>query len=73
MGEAVETYYADGVWRNRRSGCDPLPGQYETLEAASEIGRAEARVRGVLHVIRRTDGSVAERNRYAREADEIPG
>jgi len=73
LGEIVETYCVDGMWRNRVSGREPLPGQFETCAAATEIGRAEARVRGVQHVIRRIDGSVAERNRYAREADEIPG
>lgn len=73
MGENVETYWADGVWRNRVVGRYPLPGAYETQRAASETARTEARVRGVGHVIRRVDGSVAERNRYPRLSSEIPG
>lgn len=73
MGEPVETYCADGVWRNRVRGRAPLPGQFESREAAIEVGRDEARIRGVEHIIRRADDSIAERNRYARRAEEIPG
>ena len=36
-----------------------------------EEGRGKARVRGLLHVIRRADGSVADRRRYARRSDEL--
>lgn len=73
MGEAVETYFEDGVWRNRVCGRAPLPGTYETRDAALEVARHEARIRGVDHVVRRTDGTVAERNRYPRRSEEIPG
>lgn len=72
MGEGVETYCDGDVWRNRIGGRDPLPGEYRTREAAAEVGRSEARVRGVVHVIRRDDGTVAERNRYPRRSDELP-
>ncbi|KQW43927.1 hypothetical protein ASC77_21260 [Nocardioides sp. Root1257] len=73
MGATVETYCEQGEWRNRLRGRDPLPGTYRGQEAAVEVGRAEARIRGVAHVIRREDGSVAERNRYPRRSEEIPG
>jgi hypothetical protein len=73
VGGAVETYGEDGVWRNRIQGRDPLPGTYQTREAAMEVARDEARIRGVNHVVRRSDGSVAERNRYPRRSEEIPG
>lgn len=72
MGERVETYFDEGVWRNRVGRAAPLPGEYRTREAAAEVGRCEARIRGVLHVVRREDGSVAERNRYARRSEELP-
>lgn len=72
MGESVETYFDDGVWRNRIGKGVPLPGEHRTREAATEVGRCEARIRGVLHVVRREDGSVAERNRYARRSEELP-
>jgi hypothetical protein len=73
MGEAVETYFDGEVWRNRVRRRPPLPGEYRTREAAVEVGRCEARIRGVQHVVLREDGSVAERNRYARRSEELPG
>ena len=69
----LETYSADGVWRNRLDDHEPLPGEYDTRHAAVEAGRDEARIRALEHIIRRTDGTVAERNRYPRLANEIPG
>ena len=72
MGEGVETYCDGDVWRNRVGATTPLPGEYRTREAAAEVGRSEARIRGVVHVIRRADGSIAERNRYPRRSDELP-
>jgi len=73
MGVAVETYYEDGVWRNRVVGGSPLPGVHPTREAAIEASRTEARIRGVDHVIRRSDGTVEQRNRYPRTSAELPG
>jgi hypothetical protein len=73
MGEAVETYFDGEAWRNRVCGRDALPGEYRSRGAAAEVGRSEARIRGVVHVIRRTDGSVEERNRYPRRSEELPG
>ncbi len=74
VGASVETYCAEDVWCNRigRAG-PPLPGEYRTREAAIEVARNEARIRGVVHIVRRADGSVAERNRYARRSEELPG
>ena len=71
MGEGVETYRDGDVWRNR-VGNAPLPGEYATREAAVEVGVAESRIRGVLHVIRSDDGAVEQRNRYPRRSDELP-
>ncbi|GAA4715149.1 hypothetical protein GCM10023349_38190 [Nocardioides conyzicola] len=69
----METYYDGQAWHNRVRRRGPLPGTYRSREAACEVGRHEARVRGVDHVVRRPDGSVAERNRYPRRSEEIPG
>lgn len=73
VGGAVETFCVGEVWHNRVGSGEPLPGDYRSREAAAEVGRNEARIRGVEHVVRRPDGSVAERNRYPRLATEIPG
>lgn len=73
VGAAVETYCQDQTWLNRLEGGDVLPGEYPTREAALEVARDEARIRGVEHVIRRADGSLAERRRYPRMSWELPG
>ena len=73
MGEPIETYREDGVWRNSVGRGGPVRGEYRSREAAIEVGRDEARVRGVEHVIRGVDGAVVERNRYPRRSEEIPG
>lgn len=72
MGEPIETFCDGGTWRNRVRGRHPLPGDHRTREAAVEVGRSEARVRGVIHIIRRADGTVEQRTRYPRRADELP-
>ena len=72
MGEPIETSCVDGVWRNFIGGDSSLPGEYASQEAAFEVARNEARVRGVAHVVRRVDGSVSQRNRYPRRSVELP-
>jgi hypothetical protein len=73
VGEPIETSYVDGVWRNSIGSDRPLPGEHLSRESAMEAACAEARVRGVVHVGRRVDGSVRERNRYPRRSEELPG
>ena len=72
MGAPVETYCEGGTWRNRLTGGNVLPGEYPTQEAAVEAARGEARIRGVEHVIRHADGSLADRRRYPRTSAELP-
>jgi hypothetical protein len=73
VGEPVETRYAGGSWQNSIGPEGPALGEYPSREAAVEAARAEARVRGVQHVVRGLDGEVIERNRYPRRSEEIPG
>ena len=74
MGGAVETYCEDDTWRNRIRRQRPAARDvHHPREAALEVARNEARIRGVDHVVRRADGTVAERNRYPRRSEEIPG
>jgi hypothetical protein len=72
VGEPIETFCVEGVWRNAVGRGRPLPGEYGSRESAIEVGRDEARVRGVVHVVRAVDGSVIERNRYPRRSEELP-
>ncbi len=73
VGEPVETWSEDGIWRNSVGRGGPVLGEYPSREAAVEQARTEARVRGVEHVVRDLGGAVVQRNRYPRNSEEIPG
>lgn len=60
----VETYYENGEWRNRRSDTGQVfasgPSRQQMIATGAEVARwTQAR-----HVIRETDGSIAEINVY---------
>jgi hypothetical protein len=69
MADKVETYFAEGQWRNRVEGSDDVPDTFETKGQAAEQGRMIAMDRGVEHVIREQDGSIGERNVYPPQSD----
>ena len=69
----VETYHADGKWRNRIEALDDLPGEHDTKAEAVRVGRDEARERKVEHIIRNLDGTIGERNTYGHDPRNIPG
>ncbi|GAA4366126.1 DUF2188 domain-containing protein [Nocardioides caricicola] len=73
MGEPIETYCEEGRWRNSVGLHGPVTGEFGTREAALEAGRDEARVRGVLHIVRDLEGKAVERRRYPRRSEELPG
>jgi hypothetical protein len=73
VGEPVETWCMEGLWRNSVGREGPVLAEYPSREAAMEAARVEARVRGVQHIVRDQDGAVVERNRYPRRSEEIPG
>ena len=69
----IETYHADGKWRNRVEALEDLPGAHDTKQEAVRVGRDEARERKVEHIIRNLDGTIAERNSYGHDPCNIPG
>lgn len=69
----VETYHADGRWRNRVEALEDLPGSYDTKDEAVQIGRDEARERNVEHIVRNLDGTIAERSTYGHDPRDIKG
>lgn len=73
VGEPDETWCAEGIWRKSIGREGPVLGECSSREAAHEEGRAEARRRGVQHLVRDLEGAVVERNRYPRTSEEIPG
>ena len=69
----VETYHADGKWKNRIEALHDLPGEHDTKAEAVRVGRDEARERKVEHIIRNLDGTIGERNTYGHDPRNIPG
>ncbi|MFC4786481.1 DUF2188 domain-containing protein [Nocardioides sp. MAHUQ-72] len=51
----VETYHADGKWRNRIEGGDDLPDAYDVRATAVAAGHDEAVRRKVEHIVRDLD------------------
>ena len=70
----VHTVRREGGWANTLEGDDqPLPGTFETKEAAVIAGREEAMRRKTEHVIHAQDGSIGERNSYGSDPSDRPG
>lgn len=71
----VQTLYENGQWLTRIEGVGGARARFETKAQAAEHGRKEALDRGVEHIIKNQDGTIAERNTYPRSADprDIPG
>ncbi len=69
----VETVYADNFWTNQIQGQGPTGNLYQTKDRAIEAGRDLAKERGVEHIIKNRDGSIAERSTYGKDPRDIPG
>lgn len=69
----IETYHADGKWRNRVEALEDLSGEHDTKDAAVRVGRDEARDRQVEHIIRNIDGTISARSTYGHDPRNIPG
>lgn len=69
----IETYHADGKWRNRIEKLEELPGEFDRKDDAVREGREEARERRVEHIVRNLDGAIGERNSHGHDPRNIPG
>lgn len=69
----IETYHAEGKWRNRVEKLEELPGDFDRKDDAVKEGREEARGRRVEHIVRNLDGTIGERNSYGNDPRNIPG
>ena len=69
----IETYHADGKWRNRVEKLKELPGEFDRKDDAVKEGREEARGGRVEHIVRNLDGTIGERNSYGHDPRNIPG
>ncbi|MGW4842771.1 DUF2188 domain-containing protein [Nocardia brasiliensis] len=68
----IETYYEDGIWKNRPEGNSRASNTHDTKAAATEEGREMAIKRDVEHLIKRKDGQIQEKNTYPRSRDKNP-
>jgi len=59
----VETYCENGVWKNRRPGCDPFSSGGPRLRQAA-IGAEVARWARSQHIIRDATGAIIETHIY---------
>lgn len=69
----VETYYEDGLWKNKIEGNERASNVHENQAAAVHAGRQMAEARRSEHVIRDMDGSVGKRTSYGVNPRSIRG
>lgn len=69
----IETYFEDGVWKNRTEGSSSAENRHSDQRAALAVGREMARQRKVEHIIRSKDGTISERNSYRHDPRDVAG
>lgn len=68
----IETYFEDGVWKNRPQGNSRASNAAPTKAEAQAKGREMAVDREVEHVIKKKNGTIGEKNTYPRSRDNNP-
>lgn len=68
----VETYYEDGVWKNRVQGNVRASNTGETKAEVQARGRQMAIDRDAEHFIKNRDGTISAKNTYPRSRDQHP-
>ena len=69
----IETYYEDGVWKNRPQGNTNASNTAETKAEAKKKGRKMAKSRKVEHVIKKKDGTIGEKKSYGNNPSNVKG
>jgi hypothetical protein len=65
----IETYYEDGVWKNKVEGNQRASNTASNKADAQAAGREMAIDRSVEHIVRNKDGEIGSRNTYPRSRD----
>ena len=68
----IETFFEDGVWKNRTQGSASAENRHTHKRAALAVGQEMARSRKVEHIIKNTDGTIGDRNSYGNDPQDIP-
>ena len=69
----IETYYEDGVWKNKREGTGRAFSTSGTKDEAVAEGREAAKQDEVEHVIKNQDGQIASKNSYGNDPANVRG
>ncbi|MET7808853.1 DUF2188 domain-containing protein [Micromonospora chersina] len=65
----IETYYEDGQWKNRPEGNQRASTAHDTKAEAEATGRQMTIQRDVVHVIKKKEDTIGEKNTYPRSRD----
>ncbi len=68
----IETYYEDGVWKNRAEGNSRASNTSDTKAESEAKGRDMAIARGVEHLVKKKNGEIQQKNTYPRSRDPHP-
>lgn len=68
----IETYFEDGIWKNRPQGNSRASNTAPTKSEAQAKGREMVVDREVEHVIKKKNGTIGEKNTYPRSRDNNP-
>jgi hypothetical protein len=70
----IETVHHDGKWHNKVEGeAGSSATSHDTKDEAVRAGRDMARRAKVEHIIKKKDGTIAERNTYGADPRHIQG
>lgn len=69
----ISTYNEDGVWKSKVEGSGRAAHTGGTKAEQQAVGRKMAKDRGVEHTVRKTDGTIGEKNSYGNDPRKSKG
>lgn len=69
----ISTYYENKTWKSKVEGSSRAAHTGGTKAEQQAVGRQMAKDRGVEHTIRKTDGTIGEKNSYGNDPNPPKG
>ncbi|WGW11857.1 DUF2188 domain-containing protein [Saxibacter everestensis] len=69
----IDTYQEDGDWKSKRQGSSRAFAVGGTKAEQQAVGREAAKRDGVEHTIKKTDGTIGEKNSYGKDPNPPKG
>lgn len=69
----ISTYYENKAWKSKVEGSSRAAHAGGTKAEQQAVGRQMAKDRGVEHTIRKTDGTIGEKNSYGNDPNPPKG